>query len=196
MNDHSQGHDRGGEILDAALREQAFARRGRRVLSAGASVVLVAAVAGGIAWRVLPLRFPISPNSPMAESPEDRAIRERMASQPRIPTPEESGRQDPRYRLVAQEPPRMIVERVATTPGISKRLAAGLTPSTISRATDEDLARALRATNPGSGLVRVDGRLYAATGDTLVRPEDLPAPVVGEDEPQSMLAPRPNAVGV
>ena len=196
MNDHSQGHDRGSEILDAALREQAFARRGRRVLSAGASVVLVAAVAGGIAWRVLPLRFPISPNSPMAESPEDRAIRERMASQPRIPTPGESGRRDPRYGLVSRESPRLIVERATTTPGISKKLAAEPTSPTIARATDEDLARALNASIPGSGLVRVDGRLYAASGDTLVRPEDLQTPGIKDEKPRSMTTTRPSAVGV
>lgn len=196
MTDHSPGHDRRGDILNSALREQALAQRGRRALSTGASVVLVVAVAGGVAWRVLPTISSISPDSPMAGSPEDRAIRERMASQPWIPTPEESGRQDPRYRLVAQEPPRLIVDRVATTPGIAKKLAAEPTSSTISRATDEDLARALRATIPGSGLVRVDGRLYAASGDTLVRPEDLQTAEIKDEKPRSMTTTQPSAVGV
>ncbi|MCC6970385.1 MAG: hypothetical protein IT434_09205 [Phycisphaerales bacterium] len=196
MNDDSPDRDRRGDILSAALREQDLARRGRRVLSAGASVVLIVAVAGIVAWRVLPTSSPISPDGPVAESPEDRAIREKMAGQPRIPTPEESGRQDPRFRLIAQEPPRLTLERVATTPGISKRLAAGPTFSTVSPATDEDLAQALHQTLPGSGLVRVDGRLYAASGDTLVRPEDLQPPESKGDEPRSVTTPQPSPVGV
>ncbi|MFO0833768.1 MAG: hypothetical protein U0638_02265 [Phycisphaerales bacterium] len=196
MNDDSPHRDRRGDILSTALREQALAQRGRRVLSAGAAVMSIVAVAGIVAWRVLPTSSPISPDSPMAESPEDRAIREKMASQPRIPTPEEAGRQDPRYRLIAQESPRLIVDRVATTPGISKKLAAKPTSSTVSLATDEDLAEALHQTIPGSGLVRVDGRLYAATGDTLIRPEDLQSPGGKGDEPRSMSAPQPSAVGV
>lgn len=196
MNDHSPNRDRSSEILDAALREQAFARRGRRVLSAGASVALIVVVAGVVAWRVLPASSSISPDSPTADSPEDRAIRERMASQPRIPTPEESGRRDPRYGLVSRESPRLIVERASTTPGISKKLAAEPTSPTIARATDEDLAWALNASIPGSGLVRVDGRLYAASGDTLVRPEDLQTPGSKDEKPRSMTTTRPSAVGV
>ncbi len=196
MTDQSPNRDRRGEILDAALREQAFVQRGRRVLFAGASVLLIVVVAGAVAWRVLPTSSPISPDGPVAESPDDRAIREKMASQPRIPTPEESGRQDPRYRLIAQESPRLILERVATTPGTAKKFAAESSPPTIARATDEDLAGALRATIPGAGLVRVDGKLYAASGDTLVRPEDLPTPESRDDKPRSLMAPRPGAVGV
>lgn len=196
MNDQIPGHDRRSEILDAALREQAFTQRGRRALSAGASVVLIVAVVGLVAWRVIPTSSPISPDSPIAESTDDRAIREKMASQPRIPTPEDSGRQDPRYRLIAQESARLIVERVATTPGIARRLATEPASSTISRATDEDLARALHAAIPGSGLVRVDGRLYAASGDTLIRPEDLQSPGDRGDKPRSMATPQPIAVGV
>lgn len=196
MNDLSPNRDRRNAILDVALREQAFVQRGRRVLSAGASVVLIVVVAGAVAWRVLPTSSSISPDGPVAESAEDHAIRERMASQPRIPTPEESGRQDPRYRLIAHESTRLIVDRVVTTPGIAKKLAAEPRFSTIARATDEDLARALHASIPGSGLVRVDGRLYAASDGTLIRPEDLQAPGGKGDEPRSMSTPQPSAVGV
>lgn len=188
--------DRREEILQAALREQAIAHRGRRVLSAGASVAFVAIVAGFVTWRFLPIDIPTSFPDALAESSEDKAIRERIASQPRIPTPKESNRQDPRYRLIQPESPRLIVERVATTPGLAKKYAATPASSPVARATDDDLALALHATNPDSGLVRVGGQLFAANGGTLIRPEDLPSPATTDEKPQSMLAPRSSTVGV
>ncbi|MBL8759831.1 MAG: hypothetical protein JNL50_00870 [Phycisphaerae bacterium] len=172
------------DILHAALREQALARRGRRILAATTSAALVLIVEGLVTWRFLPSHGP---------SDEDRQ-RDLMASQPRIPTPEESNRQDPRYRLAPEPSPRLIVERVSTTPGLAKKLAFTPAASTVPRATDDDLARALHAANPNAGLVRVDGQLFAASGNTLVRPENLTAP--DDAKPQSMLAPHPNAVGV
>ena len=188
--------NRRDEILNAALREQALAHRGRRVLSATASVALIAVVAGVVAWQFLPINAPISPAVPIAESPEDAAIRDRMASQPRIATPGESNRRDPRFRLIEHATPRMIVERAATTPGLAKKYASVPARSSVARATDDDLALALHATNPASGLVRMGGQLFAANGGTLVRPEDLPASTAEDGKPQSMLAPRSSAFGV
>lgn len=185
MTNPSPTPRRRDEILQTALREQAGAQRGRRVVSSAASVALIAVVAGIAAWRFVPEFGPS----------EEEKVRALMASQPRIPTPEESNRQDPRYRLTEQAAPRLIVERVATTPGIAKKLAATPGDSTISRATDDDLARALHSADPTAGLVRVDGRLFAASGGTLVRPEDLPVREA-DTEPRSMILSQPSVVGV
>lgn len=185
MTNHCPIPDRRDEILRAAVQEQAFARRGRRVVSTFTSVALIGIVAGLVAWRFVP---------EFGASEEDK-VRELMARQARIPTPEESNRQDPRYRLVDRASPRLIVEHVATTQGIAKKFAVTPKNSTISLATDDDLAIALHASNPARGLVRVDGRLFTASGGTLIRPEDLPA-AERDAVPRSMILPRPGAVGV
>lgn len=198
MTNHASNtpYDRRDEILHDALREQALAHRGRRVLSASASVALIAIVAGVVMWRFLPTSTPTSPTNRLAESSEDKAIRELMAGQPRISTPAESYRHDPRYRLALPPQPRLIVERVSTSPGLAGKFVATPAKSTITRATDDDLALALHAADPDSGLVRVDGRLFAAMGGTLVCPEDLPAPAHTDTKPQSTIGPRSGAIGV
>lgn len=190
------GQERRDEILRAALRQQALARRGRRVVATGASAALLLVMAGVATWRFVPGVAPTLRSGPMATGAGDESVRDLMAAQTRIPTPEESNRQDPRFRLIGDDGPRLVVERVSTTPGLTEKYAATTTAAAITPATDDDLARALHSIDPGAGLVRVDGKLFAASGDSLVRPENLSAPAGAAPAPQSLRHARPDQVGV
>ncbi len=188
------GQERRDEILRAALRQQALAKRGRLVVATGASAALLLVMTGVVAWHVVSGGAPTLRSGPLATG--DESVRDLMAAQTRIPTPDESNRQDPRFRLIGDGEPHLVVELVSTTPGLTEKYAATTTAATITPASDDDLARALHAIDPGSGLVRVDGKLFAASGDSLVRPENLSAPASAAPAPQSLRHARPDQVGV
>jgi hypothetical protein len=190
------GQERRDEILLAALRQQALARRGRRVIATGASAALLLLMAGLLTWRDVSRGTPILPSGPTATGTGAGSVRELMAAQTRIPTPDESHRQDPRFRLIGDGEPRLVVERVSTTPGLTERYAVSTSAASITLASDDDLARALHSIDPGSGLVRVDGKLFAASGNALVRPENLTAPASEAPAPQSLLHAGRDQVGV
>lgn len=166
------------EILDLALREQALARHGRRVVGLAVATAAVLVASAAVVFHMLPPTTPAhSPSLASNGGATDRASSDAVAS-PSPPAPDGSATtprvEGQEHRLASSAPERrMIVERIRTTPGIAERLAVSTASSDVARATDDDLVAVLRASDPSAGLLRIGGQVYATSRDTIVRPEEF-----------------------